>query len=117
MLYTEKKIDVCHERFGGTGDVTIEHYIDEKMLNSSIIMYAKVTMAPGCGLGYHAHNGNTETVVVLSGTAQCNDDGVLRVLKPGDVTHCLEGHSHAISNAPDATEDLVLQALIAKVDA
>lgn len=117
MLYTEKKVDVCHERFGGTGDVIIEHYIDEKMINSGIVMYAKVIIAPGCSLGYHTHTGNTETVVVLSGTAQCNDDGELKVLHPGDVTHCLEGHSHSIGNAPDATEDLVLQALIAKIDA
>ena len=39
MLFTDRKTDVCSNRFGGDGDVIINHYIDEKMINDSIVMY------------------------------------------------------------------------------
>ena len=65
MLFTNRKTDVCSNRFGGDGDVIINHYIDEKMINDSIVMYAEVVLKPGCNLGYHQHTGNSETIVVL----------------------------------------------------
>jgi len=117
MIITDRKVDVALNRFGGDGEVIIEHYITESMLNDSVVMYAKVTLKPGCSLGYHAHTGNTETIVVLSGNAEYNDDGEKMILKPGDTVHCLEGHSHSIGNAADAKEDLHLQALIIKTNA
>ena len=64
MLIQDTKTDISTNRFGGNGDVIIEHYIDEKLLNDSVVMYARVILKPGCSLGYHAHNGNSETIVV-----------------------------------------------------
>lgn len=115
MLYTEKKVDIAHERFGGTGDVIMEHYFDETQINDKIGMYAKVTMKPGCGLGYHQHKGTTETVVVLEGVGELNDDGEIMTIKKGDVVFCAEGHYHSIRCHPESNVDLVLQALVAKV--
>lgn len=117
MIITDKKVDKVMNRFGGNGEVIIEHYITESMLNDSVVMYAKVILKPGCSLGYHAHTGNTETIVVLSGQAEYNDDGKEMILQAGDTVHCLEGHSHSIGNAADVKEDLHLQALIIKTNA
>lgn len=114
MLFTDKKTDIATNRFGGDGDVIINHYIDEKMINDSIVMYAEVVLKPGCNLGYHQHNGNSETIIVLSGTAEYNDNGKTMTLKVGDTVHCPDGEWHSIGNSADATEDLHLQALIAK---
>ena len=50
MKITNSKTDICANRFGGNGDVIIEHYLDESMLNDSVVMYAKVTLKPGCSL-------------------------------------------------------------------
>lgn len=113
MLHTEKKIDKVFERFGGTGEASIEHYFDESQL-PGVALYAKVIMPPGTSFGYHTHTGTSETIVVLKGKAQLNDDGVVSILEPGAVTHCPDGHSHSIGNVPGATEDLELQALIIK---
>lgn len=114
MIYTDKKIDTCMNRFGGDGEVIIEHYFEEAKINPAIVMYAKITLKPGCSLGYHQHNGNSETIVVVSGTAQYNDNGTAMVLPAGSVMHCPEGESHSVGNAADAAEDLILQALIVK---
>lgn len=114
MLITETKTDISLHRFGGEGEVIIEHYLDERLLNDSVVMYAKVTLKPGCGLGYHKHEGNSETIVVLQGTALYNDNGTSLTLHAGDRVYCPSGEGHAIANAADATEDLLLQALVIK---
>ena len=116
MLIQDTKTDICTNRFGGNGDVIIEHYIDEKLLNDCVVMYAKVILKPGCSLGYHAHNGNSETIVVLQGTADYNDNGTLMTLHAGDKVHCPSGESHSIGNHADAKEDLLLQALVIKTN-
>ena len=84
------------------------------MLNDSVVMYAKVTLKPGCSLGYHIHDGNSETIVVLQGTAEYNDNGKAMMLHAGDKVHCPSGEGHAIGNPADAAEDLLLQALVIK---
>lgn len=114
MILQDKKTDIFKNRFGGNGDMIAEHYIDERLLGDRVVLYAKVTLKPGCSLGYHAHIGTTETIVVLSGSAEYNDNGIPAVLKAGDVVHCPEGESHAIGNSSASTEDLLLQALILK---
>lgn len=114
MIITNTKTDISTNRFGGNGDVIIEHYLDEKLLNDSVVMYAKVILKPGCSLGYHKHEGNSETIVVLAGTAEYNDNGTPVTLHAGDKVHCPSGESHAIGNSTDAKEDLLLQVLVIK---
>ena len=114
MLLGNMKTDIFTNRFGGNGNVIMEHYIDEAMLNDTIVMYAKVTLKPGCSLGYHEHNGNSETIVVLQGTADYNDNGLPMTLHAGDRVYCPNGKGHSIGNPQNATEDLLLQALIIK---
>ncbi|WP_293736718.1 cupin domain-containing protein [uncultured Phascolarctobacterium sp.] len=116
MLIQDTKTDICTNRFGGNGDVIIEHYIEEKLLNDSVVMYAKVILKPGCSLGYHTHNGNSETIVVLQGIADYNDNGTPMTLHAGDKVHCPSGESHSIGNPADAKEDLLLQALVIKTN-
>lgn len=114
MIINGKKTDVAHERFGGSGDTIIEHYIDESLLGGSVVMYAKVILKPGCSLGYHTHTGNSETLVILQGTAEYNDNGQKLLLHPGDTAHCPDGESHSVGNSAASTEDLHIQALIVK---
>ena len=114
MIIKETKTDISKNRFGGNGEVIIEHYLDEKLWNDSVVMYAKVILKPGCSLGYHKHEGNSETIVVLQGTAEYNDNGTAVTLHAGDKVHCPSGESHSIGNAADAKEDLLLQALVIK---
>ncbi|WP_299448597.1 cupin domain-containing protein [uncultured Phascolarctobacterium sp.] len=114
MLLPAMKKDICSNRFGGDGDVIIEHYLDESMLNDTVVMYAKITLKPGCNLGYHVHTGNSETIIVLQGTANYNDNGTIKTLHVGDRVHCPSGEGHSIGNSANAKEDLLLQALVIK---
>lgn len=112
MLVNEKHTDVCQNRFGGKGEVILEHLIDEKVYNGSIIMYARVIIKPGCSLGYHKHEGNSETCYVLQGTAAYSDNGTPMTLHAGDTVFCDSGESHSIENI--GNDDLIVIGLVVK---
>lgn len=112
MLVTDRKTDYFEKRAGGTGTTIMERIIDEKVYNGKIAAYARVILKPGCSLGYHKHEGTSETLYILSGTAEYNDNGTEMELFPGDVAFCPEGESHSIGNSEHSKNDLVVMALI-----
>lgn len=68
------------------------------------------TLPPGATIGKHTHEGNSEIIYILSGTATVDDDGVLHPLQAGDCTYCPEGHAHSLMNT--GKEDLVFFAVV-----
>lgn len=106
MAETERIENMC----GGKGHVIISHILGEKELNGKCGLYAKVTIEPGCTLGYHEHHGESETYYILSGTGAYNDNGTVRPVKPGDITFTPDNHGHGLDNTGD--DDLVFMALI-----
>ncbi|HIU64542.1 MAG TPA: cupin domain-containing protein [Candidatus Avacidaminococcus intestinavium] len=109
-IFTEKNITVCQNRFGGKGEVHIEHLLDEQVYNGKVTMYAKITLKPGCSLGYHQHSGNSETYAFLSGSGLYNNNGELVSITAGDTTFTPSGESHAIENT--GNDNLIFMALI-----
>lgn len=97
---------------GGKGHVFIEHLLDAAQMKRSARMYARVTLEPGCEIGFHEHRNESETYFVLAGSGDYNDNGTVRKVVPGDVTFTPHGHSHGLLNA--GTENLVIMALILK---
>lgn len=95
-----------------TGNVIIEHLLDEELFQGQNSMFAQVTLKPGCALGYHQHKGNNETYYILSGKGIYTDNGQEVPVTAGDVTFCYDGDSHALKNTENS--DLVFIALIAK---
>lgn len=69
-----------------------------------------VTFPPKSSIGYHMHNGESETYVVLSGEGKYSDNGTEVMVGVGDVTFCPSGEGHGLENIGD--EDLVVIALI-----
>ena len=97
---------------GGKGHVIIEHLLGEAELDGKCGLYAKVTIEPGCTLGFHEHHGETETYYILSGEGSYNDGEKSFPVKTGDVTFCPDNSGHALDNTGDT--DLVFMALIIK---
>lgn len=109
-IFKEKNITVAEKRFGGKGSVIMEHVIDESFYHGQIPVYIKGTLKPGCSLGYHKHEGNSETYFILSGKGTYNDNGMLSEISAGDTTFTPAGESHGLEN--NGTDDLVFMALI-----
>lgn len=106
----QTKTETIEQMCGGKGHVIIKHLLGEKELNGKCGLYAQVTIEPGCTLGYHEHHGESETYYILSGKGLYNDNGTMRPVQAGDVTHTGSGFGHALDNTGDT--DLVFMALI-----
>lgn len=94
-----------------TGTVVIEHLLDEKLFQGQNTMFAQVTLAPGCAVGYHQHKGNNETYYILSGNGLYTEDGQNVQVTAGDVAFCPDGGFHGLKNT--GSSDIVFIALIA----
>jgi len=108
-IFHEKKKQVRENK--GTGNVIIEHIIDEDLFQGQNSMFAQVTLKPGCAVGYHQHKGNNETYYLLSGKGLYTEDGKEIPVVAGDVTFCQDGGFHGLKNTESS--DLVFIALIA----
>ena len=87
---SEHKIDKVEKMAGGKGHVIIEHLLGEAELDGKCGLYAKVTIEPGCTLGFHEHHGETETYYILSGEGSYNDGEKSYPVKAGDEVAILE---------------------------
>jgi mannose-6-phosphate isomerase-like protein (cupin superfamily) len=95
----EKKIEFKENLFQGEGGVTVR-----SLLNNPEEMYGKgrafahSTLEPGCSIGFHIHKDESETYYIYSGTAEFNDNGVLKTVSAGDVTFTGAGEGHGLKN-------------------
>lgn len=95
---------------GGQGDVKIRNVLTTAEMNGKGRLFGTITLEPGCSIGYHVHEGDSEIFYVLEGAPVYNDGGTERQVAPGDVLICPEGTGHALSNPTEKT--VVVMALI-----
>ena len=89
---------------GGEGQVVSRTYLDKN------IKIARGLLAPGCTIGLHTHETNSEVICILSGTGKVLYQGEYEPLSAGSVHYCPKGHEHSLIN--DGTEDLEILAMI-----
>lgn len=107
----EKTVERFDHKFGADGYITVRSLINnDKELNDKGRVFAHTTVAPGSGIGYHVHNGDTEIYYVISGSAEYNDNGTITTIEAGDVTFTPSGCGHGINNK--GSEPLEIIALI-----
>lgn len=105
----EMKTETKEKMRGGEGSVFFTYIVDEDKIPHGRLM-AEVVLKPGCSIGEHPHEKETEYYIILRGTGTVNDDGVSKAVHPGDVVITGGGASHNIVNT--GTEDLVFHAVI-----
>ena len=112
MAFINQEDTKATNKAGGKGEITITKLLTPKELSGKCDMFAKVTIPPGCSIGIHQHEGNTETYHILQGKALYSDNGKDVEIGPGQTTYCPDGEKHGIESI--GTEDLVFMALIIK---
>ena len=91
------KVDIKQEMRGGNGSVKIEHlWNEEKELKANNRLFAKLTLEPGCSIGFHKHLDEEEVFVIISGTAEADDNGEIVTLNTGDTILTADGNGHSI---------------------
>ena len=105
----EMKTEEMERMRDGVGTTRITHLVDTTN-EKHTRMLGEVTLNPGCSIGYHKHEAETEYYLILSGEATVNDDGKEVTVKPGDSIITGNGASHSIKNT--GTIPLVFHAFI-----
>ncbi|MCQ2536262.1 MAG: cupin domain-containing protein [Lachnospiraceae bacterium] len=95
---------------GGDGTIEITYFGKSPELNYRGKFFARVLVRPGCSIGFHTHNEDSEVIMVESGTLKYSDNGKEMMLCAGDVTICPSGTGHSMTNA--GSDDLVLIATV-----
>jgi len=104
----ELRIEYKEHMRGGDGTVQLTHFIaGPEDLNGKGRLFSKITLNPGCSIGYHVHETDAELFYILKGTAEYNDGGEIKTVKAGDVTICPTGTGHGIANRTEEVVELV----------
>ncbi len=101
------KIENRENMRGGDGTVRITNFTGKEELLGKGRLFARITLEPGCSIGEHVHEGDSEIFVVEKGCPTYNDGGVTVEAKPGDVLICPAETSHSIKNNTDETVDVI----------
>jgi quercetin dioxygenase-like cupin family protein len=88
---------------GGNLSVDAAKFLEASDSYGAGSFFGRASMQPGASIGYHQHVGEYEIYYILSGTAEVSDNGVIHVLKAGDMMQCRDGDSHSIANIGDDT--------------
>lgn len=108
--YEDRQIERKDNFKGGEG------YLVNRVILPADGMYGKgrifntVTLEKNCEIGWHVHDGDGETYLVISGEGEYNDNGTVTTVREGDVCFTDSGEGHSMKNLRD--EPLVLVALV-----
>ena len=104
----ECKVEYREHMRGGDGTAKITSFIaGDEELNGKGRLFSKLTLEPGCGIGYHVHETDAELFYILKGTGTYSDNGEIVTLNPGDVAICATGQGHSIANEGDEALEFV----------
>ena len=97
--------DVCVQN--GKGLIHIKDLTDKEGLYGHGRMFAHVTVDPGCSIGYHNHEHETEFYYIIKGEAVFNDDGKEVIVHAGDSCATGDGHYHGLENRTEEPVELI----------
>lgn len=87
---------------GGNGDIILHHRLEKEDTFGKSRLCAELTIQPGCSIGQHAHDGETEIFYLLEGElVSTNDDGTTEPFCKGDVMVTGGGETHGLRNESD----------------
>ena len=90
---------VYHNMREGDGDTIITSLFEEHVPHVRIL--AVITLEPGCSIGPHLHENESEAFYILEGEPAVLSDGEYVTLHPGDAHLCRNGEQHSLVNRSD----------------
>ncbi len=109
---TEQDVEKRENMRGGTGEVTIRHYLKPDEIKARTRLCAELFLPPGASIGVHDHVDEDEIYIIRKGRGLMNDGGKEFPVEAGDAILTGQGASHSIKNT--GAEDLVVTAVIIK---
>ncbi|MGI6567675.1 MAG: cupin domain-containing protein [Limnochordia bacterium] len=104
--------EVREKMRGGEGTVELLHIFRKDELKGRARLFAKITLQPGCSIGFHNHDDEEELFYILRGTGTVNDDGKEAVVRTGDAILTGDGAGHEIANTGDEPLEIMATILL-----
>jgi quercetin dioxygenase-like cupin family protein len=102
------QVDIRKEMRGGNGEIKIEHLWDcATELKANNRLFARLTLQPGCGIGFHNHDNEEEVFYITQGVAEADDNGTTITLNPGDTILTGDGAGHSIKCVSDEPLEII----------
>ena len=108
-----RKAEECRKEYrehmrGGEGTIEFTHFLESNAeLNDKGRLFSKITVKPGCSIGYHVHEDDSELFYILKGTGTYSDNGKEETVTAGDATICPAGCGHGLVNHSDEAIELI----------
>ena len=93
----EMKTEIKEKMRDGEGTANLTYLLDGNTQKNARL-FAEITLNPGCSIGYHRHDSETEYYFILSGVGIVNDNGREVEVSQGDSIITGNGASHSIMN-------------------
>jgi len=97
---------------GGTGEVTVRHYLKPEEIKARTRLCAELILPPGASIGLHDHVNEDEIYLVQKGQGLMAEGAKEFTVAAGDAILTGQGASHSIKNT--GAGDLVVTAIIIK---
>ena len=91
----------------GKGVVEMMHIFASHELGSPTKLFAKLTLKPGCSIGWHLHEQEEEIYYILKGRCLVNDNGEIAEYGPGDAVVTGGGHGHSVECVGDEAMEMI----------
>lgn len=93
---------------GGDGTAIVTSLISgPEELNGKGRLFSRITLNPGCSIGYHVHEKDAELFYFLAGKGVYSDNGIDVEVRAGDVAICETGRGHGIANTGEDALEIV----------
>lgn len=107
----QQPVELKPQMRGGDGTAHLTHVL-KGALPENMRLFSVIRLEPGCSIGYHVHENETELFYFISGQGQVQDDDVFLDVQAGDAMATPSGHGHGVKNT--GHQDLVIMAAIVK---
>ena len=97
---------------GGTGEITVRHYLKPSEIKARTRLCAELILPPGASIGLHDHVDEDEIYIIQKGQGLMTDGGREFPVAAGDAILTGQGASHSVKNT--GAEDLIITAVIIK---
>lgn len=110
----EQAIEINPNMRGGTGDVSLRSLLSgPEEMNDKGRLFKLITIPVAGSIGYHVHQGETETFYIAAGSGEFDDNGTPVPFSTGDVLHTAVGHGHSVRNTGPVPIEMVALILFA----
>lgn len=91
----------------GKGLIHVKDLTDKEGLYHHGRLFTHTIVDPGCSIGYHTHEHETEFYYIIKGEAVFNDNGTEVILHAGDIGATGYGEGHGLENRTDEPVEMI----------